>query len=329
MPPMRCRLSDIHRRSLCLAAVLLIGCTALAVGQSLPSTQPDQPSLTPLVLNRRPVEQGLGLDEQQRRLLEQVFDHSSRFSDPALAVLLARAAEMAPLSLPQLRGELDLVAYRNLLNDPSRYRARPIRLVLQAARVRRMQEQEIVPWPRQPGQDLWWLECFDATTSHPQGRPLILLSIAEPPLPKGKDDGQGGQLHPNLPSLEAAATLYKIYSTVDRDGQSRDYPLLLSWQLLGAQPEASPGGMKLTQSQVMMLVGLMIMLLFSLMFYRRNLRRVREADEAVSYQPRRWRYQQEQQARPTPDRPSAATDQPPADQNHADKPSPERADDSR
>ena len=299
---------------LCLAAIAT-GLTGARAQETAPS-----PASGPA-----PLPHDLGLDDQDRRLLSQVFDRNARLSDPALAALLGRIEGLSPLPPAQWPTDLDLPGYGNILAQPDRYRARPIRLSLRVGRVQEMTPgqkttpADLRPWPRADGKPLWWVECFDASADNPGHRPLILLSIIEPPLPAGKDDPQGGRMYPKLPPLEAVAALYKIYSWVDRDGQDRDYPLLLAWQLEPPTSSRPASGTKVPSQQVM-LVGLVLMVGFGLMYLRRRQARVRHESQP-SYQPRRWRYQ-------PPDAPAQRADDPANPTTKREPPSHDPADHS-
>jgi hypothetical protein len=155
--------------------------------------------------------------------------------DPALYMLLARAASLPALSPVQMSCDLDRPAYANLLADPEYYRARPMGMRVRVRSIRKLQpvEDACRDW-RDPNEGpLWCLECYRVLPRRGASEALIVFCTTQPALGKpDKVNPDGEEVYDrSVPEAELAGLFHKLYSVQDPNGQRCDYPVVLAWQL--------------------------------------------------------------------------------------------------
>jgi hypothetical protein len=256
-------------------------------------------------------EAGMLLAEDEREVLAMVEDGAQSFQDPALPMLLARVARLPVLDALDFQYGLDRVAYRNLIEQPQRYRARPMRLTVQVVGMSRLQcGKDIVGFERWGNSTapIWRLDCVDVSALDPLTQPIIVLMTTEPK-GLGKPDRTtptGAAVYTSRRVLlDIACVFYKLYVSHDLQGNVRDYPIVLAWQ--GEAPKDLPAAStkRGNYSQVLLVVG---MLVLTYVFIRMRIRRSqRNGDDAYVYQPRRYEEGIDEAAGSPPDLSSPAS----------------------
>jgi len=180
----------------------------------------------------------LELGQTEKTALGDVTDGSTQWREPAFYLLLRRISELPSLASEDMHS-LDAPAYRSLLREPQRYRARPMRRRVRIYRVlkmmpgrRRVDLGYSSAWPKD--RPVWQIYCAGADAPDPADEPMVVFSTVEPVGlgQPGKVTTQGEQMFPRGPELGIACVFYKVLRDAERNsGHRRDYPLLLAWQM--------------------------------------------------------------------------------------------------
>ena len=230
----------------------------------------------------RTVGGGLDLTKQESQVLAGVEDHTGRLADdPALYMLLARAASLPALSSVQMSCDLDRPAYANLLADPEYYRARPMGMRVRVRSIRRLQPVEGAcrDW-RDPNEGpLWCLECYRVSPRRGASEALIVFCTTQPALGKpDKVNPDGEEVYDrSVPEAELAGLFHKLYSVQDPNGQRFDYPVVLAWQL----DRASDRTVSPYPTRTFFAVG-MVLLGYGILRWQLKRRESRRQDEDLS-----------------------------------------------
>ena len=211
----------------CAVALAWLTATPLAA-----QSRPGGPSAVEAL--RRALEAG----QTEKTALGDVTDGSTQWREPAFYLLLRRVSELPSLASQDMHS-LDAPAYRSLLREPQRYRARPMRRRVRIYRVLKMMPGRrrtdlgySSAWPKD--RPIWQIYCAGADAPDPADEPMVVFSTVEPAGlgQPGKVTTQGEQMFSRGPEMEIACVFYKVLRDTERSsGHRRDYPLLLAWQV--------------------------------------------------------------------------------------------------
>ena len=279
------------------------GPTTRAGAASAPATSapagPDEPgdNLSPSAIE---------LNENERIAFGDVQDGIGKLDETAFYMLLGRADKM-----PRLSGDdfdaLPRPGTGNILKQPSLFRAQAMRIKLRVSRYTAGKEISYSRhWPKD--RPLWRIHGLDLVPLRQTPHPLIVFLLQDPRPLLGEPDkvNVSGDLeyHKLKSRLDLAGIFYKVYSSKDRKGQRRDYPVFVAWQAADTTTRSAPR----FGSLPMLLIGILVALLVAFLILKRYLRQTRkiDAEPFVRYRPLR-------------DRPSGASDAPaPADEKPPD-----------
>jgi hypothetical protein len=214
--------------------------------------------------------QALKLSESQADAYRVALTRKGQIDDPAAFTMLLRKIAPLPMLQSYEWNELDRPSVRNLLADPQRYAGRPLCLHAYVN----------IAWKWTPGTDfaatadwtrndkpIYRYDCLNADAEYPASDPLYILSPVEPNVFLGRPTkiGADGELiYAPPPRVQLAGVFYKVYAAKDRDGNPREYPVVLAWQLRPAEGGALLNPATDLSSQAL---GVAIILLFSIVFY--------------------------------------------------------------
>ena len=195
---------------------------------------------------------GLTLTDTEKTALGDVTDRSTQWRESAFYLLLRRVSQLPALS-PEDLHSLDAPAYRSLLDEPQRYRARAMRRRVRIYRVLKMSPGRghadlgySPAWPKE--RPVWQIYCAGAKASDAGDEPMVVFSTVEP-AGLGRPDKvtmQGEHMFSRGPTMDVVCVFYKLLQDADHgSGRRRNYPLLLAWQMFdrseGAQDAVRPG----------------------------------------------------------------------------------------
>ncbi|HOF18848.1 MAG TPA: hypothetical protein PK082_08050, partial [Phycisphaerae bacterium] len=188
---------------LCGAAVL--ACALGARGQA--TSQPDSaPATAPAEPAPPTLHETLQFTPEQQAVLDDLrperFTHSAaRVLPPArkdFPILLSQVARMPELS-PADWAALDQPAYANLVREPERYFARPVRANVIVFAFRKLEVNDgMVPsrhWPKD--RPVWLLQCMNADADRPVLEPLEVYTTCDPAGVLGRADFSSGDQEQN------------------------------------------------------------------------------------------------------------------------------------
>ncbi len=234
------------------------------------------------------VEQGLTFTEQEQQILDTVRDYSQQRDEPPLYLILRRAAALPELPDAELSA-LGAPSYADLLEYPSRYRARPLRMRVVPWSVRRLTAGKGLGrsshWPTD--RPVWEIHGINvgAGPELKEEEPVILFSVVDPTPIFGEPDetAEGGRkIYYSQPPIDAAGVFYKILTAESRAGDELNYPVVAAWQLRRSAADATPGT-DMLQALVLMVVVALLLIMF---FYMRR-RSQGQSSKYPTYQPRR------------------------------------------
>ncbi|MDY6914519.1 MAG: hypothetical protein SVT52_08705 [Planctomycetota bacterium] len=257
-----------------LLAVFSAGCAV-----SPPAATDAAPREPGHALEGGPLAEALKLTEKERQILSAVVDRDRQLDETGLYMMLARTAKLPELNAEQFKA-LDQPDYANLLQRPQHYRGRPIRLPARIYTVKRISPGHgLTPsmwWP--PDRPVWILDCL--VPAEPPGRtadqPIRVLSIVEPAF--CQTSGQAPPEEQTSYNVQAervdlAGVFYKVYRDKDHQGDDRDFPVVLTWQLTPAGWDlASPLPMP---PKIMLIFGGVILLALVYIFLKLHTRKAR------------------------------------------------------
>ena len=285
--------------ALVTSCLLLCSAAGAAPGSTPPTSGPrSRPGALPGAL---PDERPQGLKSFAQRLAEAIEpndterivlaatrDRIGSIDQTDRYVMLALAAR-APTPDAVEWEQLDRPAYVNLLRDPVRYRARPMRMRLRVYRV----------WKLLPGAGLvfspfwkrdrpvWEMDCIWSSVPYSREKPLKVFSIVNPDEFLGEPDERqpdGEMTYRRGPELRAAGLFHKVYRKTERgSGRLRDYPVVVVWDItrtVGTWPRGGWGGWGLTQTLPVLL--LVIVLIGAFVLTKRRLGRLRGSDRSAA-----------------------------------------------
>lgn len=300
-PPSRDR--PLHPLWRFLAILVFAGLFALGVamvfhhpGRQKPgadeASQPPQTNSDAAIPIAESVEEGLTFTDEQRELISAVRDNTSELSEPGFYLLLRHTASLPKLSDQEMTA-LASPSYTDLLEYPSRYRARPLRMRIYPKLVK-----ELTPgsglgrslhWPGE--RPVWRIDGLNASGESPINEPVVVFSVVDPTALLGEptstaDDGR--MLYEPDFTIEVAGVFYKVWTAESRgdeqiEPQETDYPVVLSWQLRTAASGASRLAGETLQAIIMFVVVALLVILF---FYMRHRTREQPAVQQ-RYRPRR------------------------------------------
>ena len=229
------------------------------------------------------------------RAMTDVSDSTSQWTETAFALLLKRTAALAPLGAGELT-RLDRPAYRSLIAEPGRYRARAVRMTVRVHTVKKMAGHDLGTgdhvWPSD--KPIWRLHCSDAALPVDAG-PVVICSTVEPtglgePSSKTKDDEQDYEpdvlLYKRAPEVEIACVFYKVYRDKRHDTEAeRDYPVAIAWHVA----VESDGMLGLNPTDPRYVVGAVAIIGVCLAYYfiRRYTKRLGKPGPKIEYKPKR------------------------------------------
>jgi hypothetical protein len=215
------------------------------------------------------IEQRLKLTDAQADAYRLAVLRKDRIDDPVALTLFLRKMVNLPKLTPDELDNLDRPAMRNLLTNPQRYAGQPIRLRVLVNRV----------WKWQPGVDfgatqdwtrgdgpVYQYEGYNAEANQPSDEPICILSPLDPNVVlaghRSKDGNQGERIY-DIPRVQVAGVFFKVFSGRDMAGRSRDYPLIIAWQMRAA-PE---GGLQIVPESWWQALGIAIALFVGIAAY--------------------------------------------------------------
>ncbi|MFP3937058.1 MAG: hypothetical protein ACLFVW_01860 [Phycisphaerae bacterium] len=286
-----------------LAIAVFAGLFALGVAMVLRSPGRDRPTSDQAkqpasleeqdgIARAESVEEGLTFSDQQQEVISTVQDHTGELVQPALYLMLRHTASLPELSAEKM-ADLASPGYGNLLEYPSRYRARPVRRRIYPKVVRKLTPDKGLGRSRYwPGdRPVWRIDGLNATGESAINEPVVVLSVVDPTALLGEPTSvsEDGRMvyDPNF-TVEVAGVFYKVWTTESRgdehiESKKTDYPVLLAWQLKHVSGGASKLAGDTLQALIMFLAVALMLILF---FYMR--RKSRDQTPArYHYRPRR------------------------------------------
>jgi hypothetical protein len=218
-----------------------------AATSTQPANKPAASAPAPARTRIEQIEQALKLTDADAGAYEVARSRRGQIDDqPALTMLLRRVAALPQLEANEM-GELDWPAWRGLQERPDVYAGRPIRLRVYVVRAIKWEPGKhfvaTVDWPRDRG-PIWRYDCLNAEAQRPADEPFYVLSTTEPNTflgPPREVGLEGDWVYSNPNPMMLAGVFYKVYSGTDRAGLTRDYPVVIAWQIQRA-PVLALGG---------------------------------------------------------------------------------------
>jgi hypothetical protein len=234
------------------------------------------------------IAQRIVLTDVERTVLDVTRDNTASLQETGLYAMLGVASRAKQqVKLDDLEwDQLDRPAYVNLVHDPKRYRATPMRFRVKISHV----------WKQSPGVGLafspmipkdltvWQMDGVWSDAPYEREKPLRLYSLVDPAAYIGQPstiDRDQTRIYKHAPEVRVAGLFYKIYTDKDRDGALRDYPVVMVWQMSRTMPAWGGGGGDWDFSQLARLAPLVLLVaVMGGAFYltRRRLAKMRAAD---------------------------------------------------
>lgn len=257
---------------------------AAATSQPATAPAPDEPSQS--------LEDLLRLDPKEQALYRAVFGRKTQLDEDAFTIFLQRISRLPTLSREQIDA-LDRPTTRSLLEHPDVYAGQPIQLAVYIMRTAKWTPgPNFAPtrwWTRDQG-PVWMMACENAASPKPVEDPLYVVTTQDPQSLLGRPyrvDADGScEYRPNQ-RFTLAGVFYKVYNTQDTNPEhpaTRDYPVVLAWQISLAAPTTGPapvGPMGVVMGMVF--VGLAV----TYVMLRRHVKRVKTATDAANRRRRR------------------------------------------
>ena len=240
------------------------------------------------------IAQRVALTEQEKTVLGDLQDGTDKFDETALYVMFAIAARMPKLDVLEW-DQLDRPAYVNLLADPDRYRATPLRMRVKVYYVAKLQSGAGLDfskfWPKD--RPVWEMDCVQSDTPFQKNKPLRIYSVVDPTPQIGQPDEIGPhnrRKYDRGRDVRIAALFYKIYRTREEGtGRLRDYPEAMAWQMSRTISSIRVGGWDAGKlSQLLPLALLLVVLAAGFYLTRRRLAKLKaEGVAGPRYRPLR------------------------------------------
>jgi len=279
-----------------------------AAAQTEPATAPsEEPKVTvslpaALPARTRTVAGRIVLTPVEKTILGAVQDRTRRFDETGLYVMFAVAARAPELGAMQWY-ELDRPAYVNLLADPARYRAAPLRAKVRIYYVSKRTSGAGLGfrrfWPKD--RPVWEMDCLWTDEPHERDKPVRVYSVVDPGPLIGDPDEIGPHnrhKYSRGPIIRIAALSYKVLRDLQESNrQERDYPVLIAWQLSRTVPWKSVGKWDVgALKEFAPLLFLVIVLGAGFYFTRRRLAKLKQADRDAARRRRPLSYQTDEEA---------------------------------
>jgi hypothetical protein len=244
--------------------------------------------------------EAIRLTPRERVVFDAVRDRIGALDETGLYAMLAVAAR-APEPDAIEWDELDAPAYVNLLRDPARYRAAPMKTRLRVYHARKLLSGAGLGFdPHWPAtQPVWEMDCVWSDAPNSRDKPLKVFSIVNPDEYLGEPDQEapdGEKTYEQGPEIRAAALFYKVLTRLERGSkeqgpraEARDYPVLMAWKITHTTGVWQIGGWGAGSrlGQLLPLIILLIVLLGGFVFMKRRLARARAAPTGPYRPPRR------------------------------------------
>ena len=276
------------RVAACAATVLLSFAAARADESGGSQTRTVPISLPRSMPARIPsIAQRITLTEIERTVLEATKDRTASLEETGLYAMLAVALRARQqVRMDDLEwDQLDRPAYVNLVNDPNRYRATPMRFRMKVSHV----------WKLAPGAGLtfhpmipksatvWQIDGVWSDVPYERNKPMRVYSVVDPEEFIGKPgevDEKQKRIYDPSPEVRVAGLFYKVYTETDLRGNLRDYPVVMVWQMSRTIPAWGQAGDydigKL--ARLLPLLLLVVVMGGGFIFTRRRLAKMRAAE---------------------------------------------------
>jgi hypothetical protein len=264
--------------------------TTVSVPVSLPPARP-----SPV----KPIAQRITLTEEEKTVLDDLQDRTDQFDEAPLYVMFAVAAR-APHLEPIDWHDLDQPAYVNVVADPNRYRAAPLRMEVKVFQVSKLQAGAGLSfrpgiWPG--NRPVWRMDCLQTDTPYEKNKPLRVYSVVDPEPYIGQEDEKDSH---NIRSynrgrrVRIAALFFKLYRTrEEQSGELRDYPELIAWQIGRTVSSLRDSGGVGGLAHFLPLLLLIVALAAGFYFTRRRLAKLKQDSAGLGARYRPLRYQAE------------------------------------
>jgi len=319
-----------------LPVAILVAGVALVVGEwvrsaddagrDAPARQKGSPttSTVPRALGKfKTVDEGLDLGDANRDSYEVAFDRIRQLNESALTMWLQRVSRMPELSKDQFR-DLDRPSVKNIMRTPKRYAGQAIVVDVYAVRVWKWMPPDdftATRWWNIHAGPLWQVDCLNADAQYPGEEPIFVICTFDPTpiLGKHKRIGDEGELLYPLqaqsgyqPKYRLAGVFYKLFETRDKDGRTRQFPVLLVWQMNragGRDKVTGPGGMLGTRHTL--IIASVLVLAFAFIYLKKKASRAKRGGRSgPEYRPLR--------GEDLPGQPAAGPALPPDDEDEED-----------
>ena len=224
---------------------VLLGADAPGQTQGqVPATSPARPVSAPPFAT---IEEGLALGDVEKGHYEVALERRKQLDESALTMWLDRVRRFPKLSADQV-DDLDLPSVKNLLTSPRRYAGQAFRLNVYPRRVTKWDPGKgFTPtkwWTVQDGA-IWRIGATNAEARDPDAEPIFILCPFDPAAVLGKPSQVGPQgelLYFRPRKCTLAGVFYKVYQDHDENGELRDYPVMMVWQIGPAEGGKSAVG---------------------------------------------------------------------------------------
>ena len=275
-----------------MSAAMVLAVTVLAAGRAGGSAS----EKTGKTVTAEEVVKALAFDDNSDlgRAMSDVSDGTTQWRETALFLLLKRVGALGSMA-PGEMALLDRPAYRSLLAEPKRYRARPIRLTVRVHTVMKMTGRQLgagdAVWPADRA--VWRLFCSDASLPVDRAH-VVICSAVEPtglgePSAKNREDRKRFDpdelIYKHAPEVEVACVFYKTYRDKQKDAdRQRDYPVVVAWQV-AAPPDRSIAN----PTDPRYLAGALLIAAVCIVYYfvRRYTKRFKKSGPRIQYRPKR------------------------------------------
>ncbi|MFO7908327.1 MAG: hypothetical protein R6U98_37165, partial [Pirellulaceae bacterium] len=214
-----------------IAIVVFAGLFALGVAMVLRSPGRDSPASDQAkqptagededgIPRAESVEEGLTFSDEQREIISTVRDHTSELTKLAFYLMLRHTA-----SLPELSDEqMDALAspgYEDLLEYPSRRRARPVRMRIYPKLAKKLTPEKGLGRSRYwPGdRPVWRIDGLNATGESAINEPVVVFSVVDPTALLGEPTSvsqDGRMVYEAHFTVEVAGVFYKVWTAESR-----------------------------------------------------------------------------------------------------------------
>lgn len=296
----------------CIILASVVSVWSVAVGR--PSRPATQPAATEPTTRSAPagalgqIENILEPDRKEKLIVSDVQDYSTQLDEPALYLMLSKAARLPTLSGKQF-DQLDQPSYHNMLNKPRRYRLLPVRITVMAYAVKKLHtgpDGGLSPSPHWPkDKPVWRIDCLHAPGGDERRKePMRIFSVADPTEILGEPDRtEAGELiYAPGRRLDIAGVFYKVYSGSTVEGKRGNFPVVIAWQY-----RSGAGGLFVetaTHPIVVTALAGVALLAGGYLVIRRHISRIRRARSA----PREYRPKRDTAEEPGRQSPSPETD---------------------